>query len=59
MPDEISQGSAAYDFFIAHAGPDVHAAEHLFDLLEGGASVFLDPRSLRPGDDWDRALIAG
>ena len=45
-----------WDFFIAHAGPDVTTAEALYDLLSGSAKVFLDSRSLELGDDWDREL---
>lgn len=46
-----------YDFFIAHAGPDIGAAESLYGLLtRARARVFLDSISLRPGDAWDDAL---
>ncbi len=46
-----------WDFFLAHAGPDAPIAERLHDLLAGwGRRVFLDNRTLRPGDDWDLAL---
>ncbi len=45
-----------YDFFIAHAGPDTDAAEELYNLLLPGARVFLDSKTLLPGDDWDREL---
>ena len=46
-----------WDLFLAHAGPDAAVAERLFDLLiPHGRRVFLDRRSLRPGDDWDREL---
>jgi hypothetical protein len=47
-----------WDVFIAHAGPDVQAAEHLFDAIGARARVFLDSRSLLPGDDWDLVLPA-
>lgn len=45
-----------YDFFIAHAGPDTPAAENLHGLLTPSARVFLDSKTLLPGDDWDREL---
>jgi hypothetical protein len=47
---------ASYDFFVAHAGGDVRAAEELYDGLSSHARVFLDSRCLRPGDPWDVAL---
>jgi hypothetical protein len=46
------------DFFIAHASLDAASAELLYALLAEHATVFLDTRSLRPGDDWDRELRA-
>lgn len=46
----------SYDFFLAHAGADAAEAERLYDLLAKDARVFLDSRSLRLGDDWDRTL---
>src|SRR5713101_2110796 len=52
MPTDKHQ----WDFFIAHAGPDVSTAEALYDFLSGSAKVFLDSRSLELGDDWDREL---
>jgi hypothetical protein len=48
--------STAYDFFIAHAGPDREAAERLFELLIQQANVFLDTRSLELGDRWGVVL---
>lgn len=45
-----------YDFFLAHAGADLSAAEQLYQLLFPGARVFLDSKTLLPGDDWDREL---
>jgi len=47
MPEET-----AYDFFIAHAGPDQAEAEELYDFLAGQVRVFLDTKCLRPGDIW-------
>jgi hypothetical protein len=47
----------SYDFFLAHAGHDDAQATELYELLRrDGASVFLDCKSLRPGDDWDYEL---
>ncbi|GAA3734993.1 hypothetical protein GCM10022225_16870 [Plantactinospora mayteni] len=45
-----------WDFFIAYATADRAAAEELFDLLSPPFRVFLDQRSLLPGDDWDSSL---
>ncbi|MFE9747809.1 toll/interleukin-1 receptor domain-containing protein [Saccharothrix saharensis] len=47
-----------WDFFIAYASPDRRAAETLHDLLSPVFRVFLDRRSLLPGDDWARRLSA-
>lgn len=47
-----------WDFFIAYASPDREAAEALHDLLSPLFRVFLDRRSLLPGDDWARRLSA-
>ena len=47
-----------WDFFIAYASPDRRAAETLHDLLSTVFRVFLDRRSLLPGDDWARRLSA-
>ncbi|MFY1691636.1 toll/interleukin-1 receptor domain-containing protein [Plantactinospora sp. WMMB782] len=47
-----------WDFFIAYAAADRTAAEELYDLLSPAFRVFLDHRSLRPGDDWDDRLPA-
>jgi SpoVK/Ycf46/Vps4 family AAA+-type ATPase len=44
-----------WDFFLAHAGGDVSTAEKLYELLTP-YQVFLDSRSLLPGDDWDQEL---
>ena len=45
-----------FDFFIAHAGPDVMAARALNRLLSKRHRVFLDAESLMPGDPWDETL---
>jgi hypothetical protein len=58
--NSVAQGATAdaapagWDIFIAHAGADQTSAEQLHDRLEaGGHRVFLDTRTLRPGDFWD------
>jgi hypothetical protein len=45
-----------WDFFLAHAGADLAAAEQLYALLRPRAQVFLDECCLLPGDDWDQEL---
>ena len=52
----MDEKSQAYDFFLAHAGPDANVAERLYELLRNRSRVFLDSRSLRLGDDWDTEL---
>ena len=47
-----------WDFFLAHAGADTGLALALYDLLARNARVFLDERSMRPGDVWTRVLPA-
>jgi tetratricopeptide (TPR) repeat protein len=44
------------DIFIIHSGEDTVAAEKLFDLLSPHCDVFLDSRSIRPGDIWPDEL---
>lgn len=46
----------SFDFFLAHAGPDTAQAERLYGLLAAETSVFLDSKSILPGDDWDRVI---
>jgi len=47
----------AYDLFLAHASADKAAAERLHDALDGlGLRVFLDARSILPGERWDRVI---
>jgi formylglycine-generating enzyme required for sulfatase activity len=50
--------ATTWDFFLAHAGPDLKIADDLFGLLAPHARVFLDSRCLMLGDDWDRTLSA-
>lgn len=56
---ELSEGTAqesdCWDIFLAHPSADLSIAEHLFDLLKP-LRVFLDTRSLQPGDDWDQEV---
>ncbi|HEU4451734.1 MAG TPA: toll/interleukin-1 receptor domain-containing protein [Longimicrobium sp.] len=47
-----------WDLFIAYARADGAEAEALYDLLASELNVFLDSRSLQPGDDWPRVLPA-
>jgi hypothetical protein len=47
-----------WDFFIAYASSDGEYAERLYDLLCSEARVFIDSRSLNPGDDWATVLPA-
>lgn len=45
---------AEWQIFIAHASSDRASAEQLYERLEaGGHRVFLDARTLKPGDFWD------
>jgi hypothetical protein len=52
----LGNSEKQWDFFIAHAGADSGIAESLYERLAPNFSVFLDTRSLLPGDDWDLAL---
>jgi hypothetical protein len=45
-----------WDFFIAYDGADSGIAESLYERLASNFHVFLDTRSLLPGDDRDLAL---
>lgn len=47
--------SEEWDFFLAHASDDTGAAEELYALLQP-SKVFLDTRTLIPGDNWDQVL---
>jgi TIR domain len=50
----VAATPAGWDIFIAHASSDKASAEQLYDRLEaGGHRVFLDARTLKPGDFWD------
>src|SRR3712207_5191867 len=52
----MEPSAAEWDFFVAYAAADERRAVELYDLLSPRARVFLDSRSLKPGDDWDTAL---
>ena len=54
----MSGESIEFDFFLAHAGDDTVVAEQLFGLLDGSCRVFMDSKSLLPGDLWDVELPA-
>ena len=45
-----------WDFFLAHAGPDLPAATDLYHQLAPAATVFLDDICLVPGDTWVEVL---
>jgi TIR domain len=50
----VAAPPAGWDIFIAHAGSDKASAEQLYERLESdGYRVFLDARTLKPGDFWD------
>ena len=51
-----SSASQTWDFFIAHAGGDVLAAEELYKNLYTRTRTFLDSKCLKPGDDWSLEL---
>jgi uncharacterized protein len=53
--DSIGQ---RWDFFLAHAGIDTPSALELYEVLSPHAKVFLDERSMIPGDPWTRVLPA-
>lgn len=45
-----------YDFFLAHAGKDSEKVEPIYDILSRDFRVFLDRRSIQPGDNWNEVL---
>jgi hypothetical protein len=47
-----------YDLFLAHPSVNKPSARALYDLLQPDVRVFLDERSLQPGDRWDREIPA-
>jgi hypothetical protein len=50
----VAARPGGWDIFIAHASTDKTTATQLFDRLEAkGYRVFLDARSIKPGDFWD------
>ncbi len=46
----------AWDFFLAHAGPDLSIAKNLKRALDPPAKTFLDDENLALGDDFDAKL---
>jgi hypothetical protein len=50
----MNQGTTneRWDFFLAHAGADSQTAVALYEALSQKARVFLDERSMLPGDPW-------
>jgi len=54
----MPEATTNWDFFLAHAGADLPAAEQLYVLLQPRARVFLDKHCLLLGDDWDQELAA-
>jgi hypothetical protein len=56
MEGILGNSEKQWDFFIAHAGADSGIAESLYERLACNYHVFLDSRSLLPGDDWDLTL---
>jgi hypothetical protein len=47
-----------FDLFLAYASGGKATAEALYDLLHPGVRVFLDCRTLQPGDRWDLEIPA-
>lgn len=45
-----------WDIFLAHPSNEKQLAEQLYGLLHDRCSVFMDSKSLKPGDDWDIEL---
>jgi TIR domain len=56
----MNQGTTneRWDFFLAHVGADSQTAVALYEALSQKARVFLDERSMLPGDPWTRMLPA-
>jgi phage tail sheath protein FI len=56
----MNEGSTSqrWDFFLAHAGADTSIAIALYDALSPHARVFLDERTMLPGDPWTSVLPA-
>ena len=45
-----------WDFFLAHAGPDLEVAQGFKEKLDPPARAFLDAVNINLGDDWDQRL---
>lgn len=61
MTDEPAVGGESgraygWDFFLAHAGPDLEVARGFKEKLEPPARAFLDAVNVNLGDDWDQTL---
>jgi hypothetical protein len=60
MADDVTTPEASntfdWDFFLAHAGPDLDLARNLKRALEPPARTFLDDEDLVLGDDFDKEL---
>ncbi len=56
--DRDAARGEGYDVFVAYARADEEIAEALYEALveDAGLHVFLDRRSLLPGDVWDTAI---
>jgi hypothetical protein len=53
----MDHGAPLWDFFLAYSSKDTELAEALYrELTRHHHRVFLDSKSLLPGDDWDRTL---
>jgi hypothetical protein len=57
-PTAAAAVTARYDLFLAHQAADKPSARALYDLLQPDVRVFLDERSLQPGDRWDHQIPA-
>ena len=57
-PLPTAKADASYDLFLAYSPDDRASASSLYSLLQGYVRVFLDERSLRPGDRRDKQIPA-
>jgi hypothetical protein len=57
-PPRAAVATARYDLFLAHPSANKPSARALYDLLQPDVRVFLDERSLQPGDRWDQQIPA-
>lgn len=54
----VAVATARYDLFLAYPSANKPSARALYDLLQPDVRVFLDERSLQPGDRWDQQIPA-